>query len=492
MLILPLPAKPDWRRPPWVTLLLIAVCCIIYFGLQFDDDARRVSAFEFYHEAGLDKLELPLYLKYLEKTGQHDLATELNKDFATTWPRAVMALQADRDFRHQLTAGQVIAPDSLTYDKWHADRSHFEALYKQIFTERFALRPAAPEPVGVFMHMFMHGSVDHLLGNMAILFIVGYTVEMALGAGLFLAFYLLSGLGAAIPDLLGTSPPYMLSLGASGAIAGVMAMFVVLYGTRKIRFFYWVLVYFSTITAPALLVLPIWLLKEALMRTLEPKDHVNYMAHFAGLLTGAALVAVYRWQRGWQSADKVVQDDQAQRDDVQRKQAAQWLSKLEFERAARAYAALTDARSNDVELVGDFYRAAKLQPDAALRFKAASRVIALTADGRTALLPDSADAWLWILKQRQPMPKLSLPQWLRLAACWLDGGHATSCEPLLQMLVKRAADQPALPALLYRTGLVFREQGETTRAKACWRLLIQHYPRAEEVKWAMADAAFKA
>ncbi|KAF0811941.1 Rhomboid protease GluP [Andreprevotia sp. IGB-42] len=491
MLLLPLPAQPDWRRPPWITLFLIVACCFIYFGLQFNDDARREAAFAAYRDAGLHELEVPLYLKDLEKRGKSRLANELGRDVEKKWPLTVIALQADTDFQRRLAADEVITLQTVGHDAWRANRHQFEALYKQIFTEKYALRASDPKPVALFMHMFMHGSVMHLAGNMIILFIVGYTVEMALGAGLFLAFYLLAGLGATIPDFLGSAPPYMLSLGASGAIAGVMAMFVVLYGRRKIRFFYWVLVYFSTVTAPALLVLPLWLLKEAVMNSSDAESHVNYMAHFAGLLTGALLVAAYRWQRGGRSADKVVLDEKARQNDAQRKEAEKWSAALDFERAAKVYAAMSDAQPDDAGLAADFYKSARLQTETGLRHRATLRVMLLAAHGHKALMHESADAWLWLLKQRLAVPRLTLPQWLKLAAGWLDCGNAASCDALLQMLLKRAADQPALPALLYRTGRVYRDQGEPGKAKSCWRLLLQHYPKATEVQWVMADPAFK-
>ncbi|GHD62988.1 rhomboid family intramembrane serine protease [Jeongeupia chitinilytica] len=481
MLILPLPAQPDWRRPPWVTLLLIIACCLIYFGCQYQDDARRARAFEHYQKAGLAEIELPRYLADLERRGEQKLLAELRADDDGQSPFTLMALQGDPDFLQRLGADQVINPAMPEYTGWRAGRAEFDRLYRQVFTDRFALRPAAPTPLTTFMHMFMHGSVDHLLGNMAILFIVGYTVEAALGGGIFLLFYLIAGLGAAVPDLITGAPRYSVSLGASGAIAGVMAMFVVLYGMRKIRFFYWIVVYFSTLKAPALIVLPVWLLTELWMRLSSPESHVNYMAHFAGLLTGAVLAAAYRFRRRGHSAERIESDDLAAQDAAQLRQAERWAADLQFDKAAAAYARLAVRRPGDAELAAAFYRSAKLQSDPALRQQAGQRVLEL-APSRPGLRAAASEAWQAALAQRSALPKLPVAQWLKLAAGWLDDGDADSAERLLRMLVQRAPDQPALPVLLYRAGKLFRQKGEVARADACRQLLAQRYPDADEAK----------
>ncbi|WP_432721035.1 rhomboid family intramembrane serine protease [Jeongeupia wiesaeckerbachi] len=481
MLILPLPAQPDWRRPPWVTLLLIVSCCLIYFGAQYHDDARRERAFQRYHAVGLAEVELPRYLSELERRGERALLAELRAQGDGLSPLTLMALQGDPDFLQRLASDRIITPDMPEYAEWRSGRAEFDRLYRQVFTDRFALRPAAPTTVATLMHMFMHGSVDHLLGNMAILFIVGYTVEAALGGSVFLLFYVLAGLGAAIPDLIGGAPRYSVSLGASGAIAGVMAMFVVLYGLRKIRFFYWVVVYFSTMKAPALIVLPIWLLTELWMRLSSPESNVNYMAHFAGLLSGAALAAAYRGYRKGRSAARIEADDVAEQDVVQRRQAEQWAKALQFDKAATAYARLIQRQPDRAALAAAFYHVAKLQADSALRQQAALKVLEL-APAEPALRAAASEAWQVALAQRWPLPKLSVSQWLRLAAGWLDDGQLDSADRLLRMLVQRAPAQAALPALLYRTGKQFRQQGEARRADAVWLLLTQHYPAADEVR----------
>ena len=106
-------------------------------------------------------------------------------------------MEADEGFMKRLRAGQIITPSDADYASWQRQRNEYDRLQSRSIVERFGFKPAAPTLSGLIGHMFLHGSFDHLLGNMAILFIVGYLVEETLGKRRYLLFYLISGIGAA-------------------------------------------------------------------------------------------------------------------------------------------------------------------------------------------------------------------------------------------------------------------------------------------------------
>src|SRR5207253_3231721 len=133
----------------------------------------------------------------------------------------------------------------------------------------------------------------HLLGNMLVLGVVGYIVEEVLGRRRYFAFYLLSGIASIALYWVCNRDSAVPALGASGAIAGVMGMYSVLFGLRRINFFYSLLVYFDIARAPAIVLLPVWLANEA-YQLMVVGGHVNYLAHIGGLLGGAALAWWYR------------------------------------------------------------------------------------------------------------------------------------------------------------------------------------------------------
>lgn len=144
--------------------------------------------------------------------------------------------------------------------------------------------------------MFLHSGWGHLLGNMVFLFLFGFTLEGVLGKRLYITFYLASGIAASGLYALLNSHSFVPLVGASGAISGLMGMYLALYRLRKIRFFYTVLFYFGEFQAPALLVLPLWLGKE-FYGYFFIESNVAYWAHIGGLMAGAGLLLIARQTR---------------------------------------------------------------------------------------------------------------------------------------------------------------------------------------------------
>ena len=183
-------------------------------------------------------------------------------------------------------------PDDDTGD-WQAARQQFEQQRDQISSYRFGLIPADITPLTLFSHQFMHGSWGHVLGNMAFMMLFGFALERRLGALRLLGFYLVgggcAGLGYALIQLHSNTP----LVGASGAIAGLMGMYLAVYGVRTIEFFYSLGFYFGSFRAPALIVLPLWLGKE-FVGAIAYDDNVAYMAHAAGLVAGVLVILAYK------------------------------------------------------------------------------------------------------------------------------------------------------------------------------------------------------
>ena len=124
---------------------------------------------------------------------------------------------------------------------------------------------------------------------MIFLFLIGVTLETTLGSLLYLACYLISGLGA-VTLYWQVYPDNDIGLiGASGAIAGLMGMYAGVFGLRKIRFFYSLLFYFDFIKAPALIMLPLWIANEIYQLYFNIGSNVAYIAHIGGLLTDSII-----------------------------------------------------------------------------------------------------------------------------------------------------------------------------------------------------------
>jgi membrane associated rhomboid family serine protease len=162
------------------------------------------------------------------------------------------------------------------------------------------LPPEIPLPFWstVFTSMFMHGDILHLGGNMLYLWIFGDNVEDAMGRVRYLLFYLACGVGAAAAMILTAPQSQIPGLGASGAISGVLAAYLVLYPRKRVRVF----LLRSIVYMPALVVIGLWILFQIVsgfgqLAAPEETGGVAYTAHIGGFAAGFLLVWFFRQRR---------------------------------------------------------------------------------------------------------------------------------------------------------------------------------------------------
>jgi membrane associated rhomboid family serine protease len=155
--------------------------------------------------------------------------------------------------------------------------------------------------VTLFTSMFLHGGFFHFGGNMLYLWIFGDNVEDRLGHGRFVIFYLLCGVIAALAQTMMAPDSPIPMVGASGAIAGVMGAYFVLYPRSKIVTLLPIFFFIQLIEVPALFFLGFWFLMQfvngigSYASAGEPTGGVAFWAHAAGF--GAGLVGVYVFRR---------------------------------------------------------------------------------------------------------------------------------------------------------------------------------------------------
>lgn len=189
------------------------------------------------------------------------------------------------------------------------DRYGLRAVYNvpadAIFVTQYALLPAEllsgkdlpptiPVPIWATMltSLFLHGSIMHLVGNMLYLWIFGDNVEDAMGRGPFLLFYLLCGGAAALSQIVIDPSSTIPMVGASGAIAGVLAAYFVLYPQSRVLTLIPIFFFLRLITVPAVFLLGFWFVLQVVngAGSLGAEGGVAYFAHIGGFLAGAILV----------------------------------------------------------------------------------------------------------------------------------------------------------------------------------------------------------
>lgn len=152
---------------------------------------------------------------------------------------------------------------------------------------------ATPLPVyfNFLSSMFMHGGIAHIFGNMLFLFIFGDNIENQIGHIRYAVFYLLCGLAAAAAQVAMAPDSVIPMLGASGAIAGVLGGYVLLFPKRQVRA---ILFNFVT-TIPAYVAIGIWIVYQLVLGFFTPSGGggVAYSAHIGGFIAGLALIKIF-------------------------------------------------------------------------------------------------------------------------------------------------------------------------------------------------------
>ncbi|MBI2372149.1 MAG: rhomboid family intramembrane serine protease [Deltaproteobacteria bacterium] len=175
------------------------------------------------------------------------------------------------------------------------------AIPAEILGARPLVPRGLPVPLTLVSSMFVHASVVHVGGNMLYLWIFGNNVEDSMGRLRFLAFYLLSGLVASLLHIL-TDPGSTVPLvGASGAIAGVLGAYFILFPYARVLTLVFFFFLVQVVRIPAMILLGFWFLMQVLSST-TMGGGIAWYAHIGGFLAGVALAKVfarrrYRWAR---------------------------------------------------------------------------------------------------------------------------------------------------------------------------------------------------
>jgi membrane associated rhomboid family serine protease len=165
--------------------------------------------------------------------------------------------------------------------------------------------PSQSEPwvLTLFTSMFMHGGWLHLGGNMLFLWIFGNNIEDAMGRPRFIVFYLLGGLAALAAQIAADPSSTAPTVGASGAIAGVLGGYLVLYPRAKVLTLIFIVFFVTIIQVPAMIFLAVWIAQQVLFVSLEMTDPtgasggVAYFAHIGGFIFGALAIRLFATHR---------------------------------------------------------------------------------------------------------------------------------------------------------------------------------------------------
>jgi len=283
------------RRLPWVTFGVMILCLLAFFmtgrqalfpedDVEASKDARQ--ALEYSLEHPYLELDPDFRKRFLPAEGadeEFDAFVSAIGTMAGSPPQSAAVRETEQEVLDGLTQNALESFDAHPLMRWGLVPNDFSL-------------------VGLLTHMFLHAGWLHLVGNMLILYLAGPFIEDVWGRPLYLGFYLVTGIVAALFHVgfnAGSSVPM---IGASGAIAGVMGAFLIRYRTTPIRFFYMFgLLIRGTFTAPAWIMLPLWfgqqLFLAMLTKNMGDGAGVAYWAHVGGFAFGLGAAGLIKAMR---------------------------------------------------------------------------------------------------------------------------------------------------------------------------------------------------
>ncbi len=504
MIIIPLEKSIDWKRPPLVTLFLVIINTFILFGVQEDDHTHLEQAIKFYFESNLPKWELTAYLvrleaggdvsreqldawhghleRHLEKNGNKTTREGEESEFLLdnmgdlVLANLLMRMEGDELFMQRLREEQVITPRHEGFPAWKSARQQYEKLKRGSVSWQYGFVPAEHRPITFLTHMFLHGGVGHLVGNMLFLFLIGFALETAFGSLRYLLLYLLGGLGAVTLFWLIYPQTTIPLVGASGAIAGLMGLYAVTFGLRKIRFFYSILFYFDYVKAPAIIMLPLWLANEFYQLYWGGVSNVAYVAHIGGLVTGGLLaLPLKRLAPQWINTEYLDEAEQQETRQQRFEEGRRLLGALEIDKARVIFLEMYKENPGDPEVLTQLYNVLKLQPEHPEYHRVTRELLSESVKN-----PDEArklhELFNEYLKIGKGKLRLEPALLLKLANSFARHGYPSDAERILASLLRKRRDFSGLDHALLALGVAWQREQKTQKQQTCLSLLQKHFP----------------
>lgn len=293
MIIVPTEKRFDWKHAPLMLFSIVLLNTVVFFFYQSGDNAKYEEALSLYAQNGFFELEWPAFKVYLQDRGRVDEVGEYQSYLDQgEGPYVSVQVLMDRKFYQFLLANQQNLIPSERREKWLEYREQIDKILTSVSSIAFGLTPNEFKPITLVTYQFLHADTMHLLGNMFFLVICGFAVEAAIGHLFFLIFYLLAGVIAGISHAALDFSSTTALIGASGAVSGVMAMYLGIFRFKKIEFFYWFFVFVGYFRAPALIILLLYIGKEIFLFYFEADSNVAFMAHAGGFVAGVMLIGI--------------------------------------------------------------------------------------------------------------------------------------------------------------------------------------------------------
>ncbi|GBC63069.1 rhomboid family intramembrane serine protease [Desulfonema ishimotonii] len=480
MLIVPLSNKITWRNPPVATIGIILANTLIFLMFQSGQDTRYRQAMEYYFSSGLAAIEVQHYVADQDRQHRRPPLLREGESFDENELRIHFdEMQKDSRFLKRLENGQIISEQSPEYARWQALRGEYRQRLSAVTFIRYGFIPAHKEPLTCLTYMFLHGGVGHLIGNMIFLWIVGCMLEIGCGRLLYVALYLLTGLASAVffGQIYADSTTPL--VGASGAIAGLMGLFTVLYGRERVSIFFSLGFYFNYIRIPGIFLLPVWVGNELFQLFFSGVSQVAYVAHIGGLLAGSVCGGIVQKIPGILNSDIF---ETGERDDVSLllEKALRRISDLDMAGGRQLLAQILDRNPGNATALRHLFNLDKQTPGDGRFHRTATRLLTLLCLKQ----PSHSEAHAVYREYTaiSKTPRLPPELCVRLSTVFSGLGHPETAAPILSALLRKMPATPGMATALLKLSGACDIKGMKEQGLKCRQAICARYPDSPEAR----------
>lgn len=480
MLIIPLTGKISWRNPPAVTICIILINCLIFFYFQSDEKEIFHQANEYYFESELAKIEVYRYIEYAKQNLKNipDLQKHQELD-EETLVRYHIEMDKDYDFLKRLRNDEIITGKDPVYAKWKRLRSVYEEKLSKVVFINYGFRPAYKSLTTSFTYMFLHGGFGHLLGNMIFLWIVGCVLELGCGRVLYTGIYLVGGLLSVGLFWLVYIQSTVPLVGASGAIAGLMGTFTVLFGKKRVNIFYSLGFYFNYVKVPAIILLPMWIGNELYQLFFSGISQVAYVAHIGGL-TGGAILGFISLKFPSILDENIFKEDPKDEISPLIEKALQSISELDMKQGRKLLNQVLEKEPGNLVALTHLYNVEKHNPESVRFHETAKKLLSLLIQNN-----ESAKTAYNIFKEYISLskrPRLSPQLYLGISMICIETGHFENAKRILAVLLKKNSILPGISMTLLKLANGYHNKGMHDHWRKVLQLIGSKYPDTPEAQ----------
>jgi len=480
MLIIPLTEKISWRNPPIVTIGIILLNCLVFFLFQTGDTQKHYEISEYYFASGLARIEVPKYIAYREGRLQHAADSFNTEDIDDdTLVQYFLKMEQDSSFLDRLSNDKIITPAHPQYARWKVLRNEYEYKRSRIVSFKYGFRPAHKSVLTSFTYMFLHGGFGHLFGNMLFLWIVGCMLEMGLGRVNYIGLYIFGGLIAGWGFWMVYMDSTLPLVGASGAIAGLMGAFAVLFNKKKVKIFYSLGFYFNYLKIPAIILLPLWIGNEFYQLFSGGDSHVAYAAHIGGLMGGAAFGLIcMKFSLGFNK--DVIKESPIDEIPPLMEKALKHIAELDLQTGRLLLKQVLAKDPENMDALTHLFHVDKLDPENEKFHETAKKLIFQLS--RSYHTYEKAHNIYQEYIRHTSHPRLSPQLYVQLSAMFAACGHVENAVKILTPLIKKVPEFPGIPSVLLKLARAYRQNGMAAKGQKCLQLICHKYPDSTEAR----------